>query len=399
MRFAIKPLHVAGTLLLLVLAAAPFLDGETALPLPTQQEADAFAASVDVPASRSFHMGFTPWPYDFNAAALDYTRRTVRAHGDLVLFHLDNGVPWPEALAGAPFPAAVQNDLAELKSTLGSGLRKLYVSASPLAHDRASLALYWSTDTHQPLPASWKRKALDDPDVIRAYSNYCSRLISFFRPDYFAYAIEVNGGLSSKSPEWPKLLALVRAVYANLKAAHPGLPVFLTLQTAAFVTTWDDQWAMNKELVRSTDLVGMSTYPVHSPGRFEPGDANVDYIPADWFAQMKTLAPGLPWAITETGYIAEELRLPGTATRIRGTELWQARYADLLLRQAQAHRAEFVVWFVLRDYDKGMATLRQLGAAAEAAPVWKDMGLIDGEGRKRPALRVWDAWLRLPVVR
>jgi hypothetical protein len=156
---------------------------------------------------------------------------------------------------------------------------------------------------------------------------------------------------------------------------------------------------MNKELVKSTDLVGMSTYPIYSPGKFEPANANVGYIPADWFSQMRTLAPNLPWAITETGYIAEELTIPGTSKRIRGSELWQARYTDLLLWQAQTHRAEFVVWFVLRDYDKGMATLQKLGKIAEAAPFWKDMGLLDGEGRERPALRIWDTWRNRPVQR
>ena len=133
------------------------------------------------------------------------------------------------------------------------------------------------------------------------------------------------------------------------------------------------------------------------PGKFDPDDANVEYIPADWFSQMRTLAPDKPWAITETGYIAEDLRFLGKT--IRGSELWQAKYADLLLRQANSMNAEFIVWFVLRDYDRGMRTLEKIAIAAAVAPIWKDMGLIDGEGRGRAALKVWDAWLGTPWKR
>jgi hypothetical protein len=365
--------------------------------LPTEVDADLFASKAATASSRPFHMGFTPWPYDFSEAAEAYTNRTVRAHGDLILFHLDNGVPWPEALSGAPFPSQMQSEIAKMKST-ASGFDKVVVSASPLAHNRVDLALYWSSSTHQPLPAKWRDIPIDSPDVIRAYTNYCRRLIEFFNPDYFAYAIEANGGLSRKHENWPRLLKLIAAVYSSLKKDFPHLPIYLTLQTVAFETTWNDQWQMNRALVKYSDMVGMSTYPLWVPGKFDPSAANVLYIPADWFSQMRTLAPAKPWAITETGYIAEDLVLGAAGKRIRGTELWQAQYVDLLMRQAYALRAEFVVWFVVRDYDRGMKTLKKAGVA-EAARLWRDMGLIDGQGRGRAALTAWDNWLRLRVTK
>ena len=377
----------------LLVAALGALAQCQAQPLPTAADAEAFAAKVAVPPTRPFYMGFTPWPYDFDDAAINYTDQTIKDHGDLVLFHLDNGVPWPEALSGQPFPKAMQTDLDHMKAT--SSGRKVYVSASPLAHNRTDLALYWSTDTHQPLPSNWKSLAIDDPQVVRAYSQYCKRLIEFFQPDYFAYAIEVNGGLNTKHKNWPRLLKLVDAVYLELKKTYPQKTIFLSLQTGTFETTWDDQWEMNKELVKRTDLIGVSTYPLVVPGKLNPTDANVDYIPANWFSQMRTLAPAKPWAITETGYVAENIRFVGK--NLRGTELWQARYVDLLLKQANALQAEFVAWFVVRDYDRGMQTLQKMGSVAAAAFVWKDMGLIEGEGRSRAGLKIWDAWRKVPV--
>jgi hypothetical protein len=369
-----------------------------AQPLPTAAEADAFASKVTPPASRPFYMGFTPWPYDFDEKAIEYTNRTVKQHGDLILFHLDNGVPWPEALSGAPFPEQMQSEIDDMKSQAG-GFKKVYVSASPLSHNRIDLALYWSSDTHRPLPGRWDDKAIDDPEVILAYKQYCKRLIEFFNPDYFAYGIEINGGLNRRHKNWPRLLNLVSNVYDYLKKEFPRKTIFLTLQTVAFETSWDEQWEMSKDLVRYSDIVGMSTYPLWVPGKFDPSDANVDYIPATWFSQMRTLAPDKPWAITETGYIAENLDLRAARKKMRGSELWQARYVDLLLRQAHALAAEFVVWFVVRDYDRGMTTLERVAGAAAVAPMWKDMGLIDGEGRERAALRVWDKWFRVPVGR
>ena len=381
---------------LLLIAALGVPTRYRAQALPSAADADAFAAKATVPESRSFHMGFTPWPYDFDEEAINYTKRTVTEHGDLIVFHLDNGVPWPEALSGDPFPRAMQTDLDDMKSMAG-GFKKVYVSASPLAHNRRDLALYWSSDTHQPLPRAWRNRRIDDPEAVRAYIQYCKRLIQFFNPDYFAYAIEINGGLNRKHQNWPRALKLLEEVYAGLKKEFPAKTIFLSLQTGTFENTWDDQWEMNKELVKHTDLIGVSTYPLVVRGKLDPKDANVDYIPNDWFAQMRTLAPDKPWAITETGYVAENLKF--LRKDIRGSELWQARYVDLLLTQANTLQAEFVTWFVVRDYDRGMKTLEKMGGIAAAAFVWKDMGLIEGEGRPRAGLKIWDAWLKRPVTR
>ena len=248
-----------------------------------------------------------------------------------------------------------------------------------LPHPLLTTGLTWrciGPDTHQPLPRDWKNTAIDDPKVVRAYTQYCKRLIEFFNPDYFAYAIEVNGGLSRKHKNWPRLLRLVESVYQDLKKTYPQKTILLSLQTGSFETSWDEQWEMNKELVRHTDLVGMSTYPLWVPGKFDPAEARVDYIPDDWFSQMRTLIAGKPWAITETGYIAENLDLRAARKKIRGSDLWQARYVDLLLNQANTLKAEFVVWFVVRDYDRGMKDARKNSGGRGRSPNMEGHGII-----------------------
>ena len=81
---------------------------------------------------------------------------------------------------------------------------------------------------------------------------------------------------------------------------------------------------------------------------------------------------------------------------LEGRELWQAEYVDLLLRSIKQVNAEFVVWFIARDYDQGWRTVKDLGMDADAWGIWRDTGLLDGEGRSRLGLQVWDKWLGLP---
>ena len=379
MRLALAALLLAGC----SQPTAPLSDGERAAVLDT----------LRVPASRPFALGFTPWPHDFTDAAEDAAYDALAAHGDLVLFHLDTGVPWPEALAGAPFPAHVQARLDRMAAE-ADRFETVFVSATMQAQDRETLARLWGDDEHQPLPAPWDARGFDHPDVAAAYTAYCLRLIDELRPDYFAYGIEVNGALTVGHPSYGAFRALAADVYAALKAAHPALPVFLTFQTGSFTATWDEQQAVNRDLVALSDLVGMSTYPYWVPGLYEPAAADLSDLPADWFAQMRALAPDKPFAVTETGYIAQDFDVAGVS--MRGRELWQAQYVDRLLWSAEALGAEFVVWFVVRDYDAGWRRLVELGVADDAFLVWRDTGLLDGDGARRLGLDVWDRWRALP---
>ncbi len=53
--------------------------------------------------TRSFYMGFTPWPYDATQAAIDDVNQRIQDSGDIVAHHIIVGVPWQEALQGLPY--------------------------------------------------------------------------------------------------------------------------------------------------------------------------------------------------------------------------------------------------------------------------------------------------------
>jgi len=119
-------------------------------------------------------------------------------------------------------------------------------------------------------------------------------------------------------------------------------------------------------------------------------------LPEDWFADTAAIDPEKPFAIAETGFIAEESYrniLAGKA--VEGSEEAQAAYVRRLLRCAERQRARFVVWFFPQDVDEFWK--RQTNPAAKwFVKIWRDSGLVDGDGRAREGLKVWDRWLQVP---
>ena len=47
--------------------------------------------------TRSFKMGFTPWPYADTLSAVNDIYAFIDGSADIVAHHIDSGVPWNEA--------------------------------------------------------------------------------------------------------------------------------------------------------------------------------------------------------------------------------------------------------------------------------------------------------------
>ncbi|MDZ7829710.1 MAG: hypothetical protein U5K33_09575 [Halofilum sp. (in: g-proteobacteria)] len=93
-------------------------------------------------ATRGFAMGFTPWPWDANQAAVDDTYTRIQTHGDIVAHHIMDGVPWDQALAGTAYPAEVEGALqARLDQTLAS--QQVYLALDAVNGGRDGLANDW----------------------------------------------------------------------------------------------------------------------------------------------------------------------------------------------------------------------------------------------------------------
>lgn len=349
-------------------------------------------SSTNLPESRSFHMGFTAFPYDLTATAVDETFANVTANGDVLLAHFDFGIPWNEALNDLPFPNEVQTTIDQTIAAVSPN-HKIVLTATPTDQERDSLAKFWNNaGTHQDLEAPWTGYNFDSPEVIEAYLNYCRRIIDAIQPDYFGYGVEINPNFIDGSENFNAFLKLAQTVYNTLKQDYPNLPIFMSFQDQSFNKNKQELLEFTKLFLPYTDMMAVSTYPfwqVDAPMQ----DANPDLLYSDWLIEMRDLAPNKPFAISETGYIADDLVMEELGVNLKADPLWQANYVQLLAERANRLNAEFVLWFVYRDYD----------LLYEATPdpplifkVWRDNGLLDGDGNRRPSHGIWDKWMALP---
>ncbi|MDA1002652.1 MAG: hypothetical protein O3B31_04795 [Chloroflexi bacterium] len=346
----------------------------------------ATQATADGP-SRSFRMGFSPFPFAGNVESFITIAQVIAGNEDLAFHQFDTGVPWPQALVDDTYPSAFDAELTGRATTSPRDAPR-YVSVNPLSGSRGRLASLRTDRESQPLTPPWDTLPFNHPDVITAFTNYAEHVIVRLDPDYFAYAIEANMLLDAAPERWPEFIAFAAAVYPALKAAHPDLPVFVTLQAEWFHHDRETQTARLAELMPYTDMIAVSTYGYVR-------NVNPPAI-AGYFDPLIALAPDKPFAISESGWPAEALEPPFTGGAALTPES-QSQYVAWLLQTADALDAEFVCWFYPRDFDQYWDA--GLGAARNASTVrlFRDDGLWDGNGLPRPALNVWRGWLQRPL--
>ena len=341
------------------------------------------------PRPRSFRLGFTPDDLLDTPEVGKTVYEALSKHADLVAFHIGLGVPWEEALNERPFPPAVERHLAKLSQLKGRlrGDHAVYLAVTPLKLTRNDIAVYWGGDAAG--EKKWKSRALDDPETILAYTRFCRRMIRAFKPDCFAYGIEVNMLAEANPGRFKQFLVLAKQVYETLRAENPDLPIFLTVQIDLYHKHRARQRRAIAELLPYSDFIAVSTYPYmegYSP----------QTLPKEWFADVAAIDPEKPFAIAETGFIAEESYRNWLGVKtVEGTEEAQAAYVRLLLQCADRQRARFVVWFFPQDLDEFWRG--QTNPAVKwFVKIWRDTGLVDGSGREREALKEWDRWLQQP---
>lgn len=349
------------------------------------------ASLLPLPAQRPFHMGFTPFPYAISQPAVDYTYATIASNADLIAHHFDNGVPWPEALSGAPFSAQVQGDWAFRRAQVPPG-SALYLSVTPINLARDGLALYRGEAEDMPLPAPWDTYDFDHPDVMTAYLNYVTRAVDFFQPDYLNIGIEANLLMKVAPQRWAAYATLHQATYTALKERYPHLFIFVSLTGIDLIPGYTDanpgdQQRALADLIDHTDILALSVYPYFT--RYMTAS-----IPDAIFNELAALTDK-QLAIAETGYPAETFSISGggLTLTLEGTPEKQAAWARYVLESAAQHNMAFVINFVLRDYDDLWLAI---GGRDDLTIAWRDTGLFAGDGSERPALAVWREWLAVP---
>ena len=344
----------------------------------------------DLP-SRSYSLGFTPFPHDVSVEAVDAAYAVIGDDGDLFAFHTTSGVPWQEALDDTEFGGDVQSKWNRHDSeTSAHPNHEVYLALTPLNDARDGMADNWGQNEHEPIPAAFAGLPLDSQQVKSAYTNFVLRSVEHYDPDYLAVGIEVNLYLKNRSDGWPSLVELLEHTTREVKLSHPDLPVFSTVTAPDLLTGWtgvDHQAQLSglDQVLAMSDYLAISFYPFASSYLTEP-------VPGDVYDQLVALAEGKPLAIAETGYPAQTTELPSFGFTFEGTDQKQLDWITQTLEAADTHEMPFVVNFISRDYD---ALWTKIGGGDPLA-VWRDTGLRDETGEARPALEYWQTQLARP---
>lgn len=339
--------------------------------------------------SRSFYMGFTPFPYDISVEAVNFTYDAIAADADIINHHFDNGVPWTEAVANESFHTNIMNDWSYRKNSTPAG-HKVYVSVAPLSVDRNGLANYRGEEDDMPLQTPWNIYQFDNDSVKTAYLNYCKRIIDFFNPDFFNMAIEANLLYYNAPDKWIAFLTFHEYIYDQLKITYPGLVIFSSVTGAHIMNGYlaGNDFAQQRlaalQIIDKSDLYAISFYPFLSNYLGNP-------YPENTFDELFTISDK-PLAIAETGYPAQTFVAAtdnGDVT-IQSDPVKQNKFTGDLLEACTKYNAKFVINFVLRDYD---LLWEKAGTQNDIAILWRDTGLYDESGNKRTAHASWKQYL------
>ncbi len=341
--------------------------------------------------TRSFYMGVTPWPADFTEAELENAYAFISANCDMVSHHFDDGVPWEEAWQQGAMPVQFRQELSLRIAKTAPG-KKILLSVAPLNLTRREKAEYYAksdpgiTDS---IKQYWHSLDFNDPKVITAYVRYVSWLIERLHPDFVNYGVEST--VDTWDPvSFSRYKSFLAAVYAQLKSRYPALPFFVSFMVYEFPVAL----TLASELLPYTDYIALSAYPYTSVSSAANGNTDPSLFPGDYFTRFLDLAPGKPFVIAETGYIAEDLDIPSFSLHRHGTAAWQKAYLEKICTLAYERKAKFIIWFCHKDYDAGNRTLQSLGLYQDLFGLWEDTGLVDEAGRGRPALQSWKEWIK-----
>lgn len=336
------------------------------------------------PRTRPFLMGFTRWPADLTLEGFLTSQNFAHEHGDIVSVMFIGGIPWPEALDNKPFSQDVRNNFA-YQPPAG---KKIFLSISPLNKDRKDLAPYWGEKDNQPLPTPWSSYALNSPEVKRAYINFVLQAVKAMNPAYLAIGIENNVLLSHSAEKWAQLKELHRETYAAVKQQYPTLPVCFTTEVLHYKKLSSDakgsaQEAEVADLMQHSDLFAMSVYPHMSYDVPRP-------VPTDFFDFARQFHK--PIAVSESGDTSRDVELKTFGLTLRGSEANQQQFVQLLLKTATRDKYRFVVLFATTDFDRLCDKLPK--PIDDLARIWAYTGLQTAERKPKPALAVWDEYLR-----
>ena len=347
-------------------------------------------------SSRSFYMGFTPWPYAATLDAVSDVYDFINSEGDIIAHHFQQGVPFTASniLDFSTYHVNIQSEINGRTANTAPG-RVLYIAIDSLNSARDDLTGLWESDPNMARPSPWDARGFADSEVITAYVNFSLAVINRFEnqygkvPEYFNYGTEVSDLMINNPGKYADFIIFAQTVYTSIKAAYPSMKLMISIALkspgSAEMATVKSGFAQIREYV---DVVGISTYGYAFYSHADKG--NPENLPANWLTQISDVAPGKPFGVTETGWIAEDLEIAAYGLSVKGSESYQEDYLKMLFNECNNDiNTEMIILFTSYDYDTlWTETLR----SDDLSKIWKDTGIISETFAERPALSTWRKW-------
>jgi len=332
---------------------------------------DTFFSNV---TSRSFHMGFSTWPYAPSTESVNNTYEFINNHADIYSEHIDLSIPWNAWINDLDLPQAFVNDIENRKSKRLPN-KTLSVSVSLLNSLRTNIATDYDGSTPQ-------FTSLADQHIEDAYFKHLEYIAEQLVPDYFIIAIEANELLINAPEKWDEYKVLMRNVRMRIKSRFPDLMISesVTLhnlyETVANINTAD---VFN--YITNLDFISISFYPFFKGLNSKDGfQEALDYL------HNRT---NKPIAFVETAHLSEDLAVDSFNLFIAGKEVEQKAYLETLLSNAQIENYLYIIWWAHRDYNELWDTFPD--DVKDLGKLWISTGIVNEDGQEKEAFSSWQA--------
>lgn len=343
-------------------------------------EADSLACerqdAVSELSDRNFKMGFTSWIYAPEISAKEETYGFMAQHGDIYAEHLDNKIPWKAWINGTSLPADFLNDIDDRVQRRIAG-NELLLSVSLLNSLRTDLI----QDYDGTIPDYTR---LDDAEIRDAYVRHLRYLIDRLGPDHLVAVIEANElYINAGSQVWEEYKSLMSAVRDSINTRYPDLPYSESVTLHNWVDAdIEDESVYQQEIneyVNRLDYAAISYYPLfNNYHTYEEFNSAFDFLNSQ---------VNIPISFVETTHLANDLTLESLNFTITGNECEQDLYLQTLAENAVNEEYLFFIWWAHRDFDELWETFPE--EVKELGKIWRDTGLLDEDGRERPAFETW----------
>lgn len=240
----------------------------------------------------------------------------------------------------------------------------------------------WRSDgesLHLSLPANLTDDWTNE-DAKALFEQMLVDFASAYQPPYLFLGNESDGYYITNAGDYARWVEVYNRAYDAVKAVSPETeigPIFQyeRLSGQGHLNNWATPYwgALEEHDLGRVDLIGLTFYPWL-------GYATPEEIPDDYLAPLLDRIDGLPIAITETGWPAEEL---GLETSWEKTPEAQVRYIIALDRVLQGVDLRILNWLYLHP-------MTPLEHGPLFWQLYGSLSLRDADGDKRP---VYDAWV------